>query len=336
MYPNHRIGEKTELVIGELVARRYSNLRGKTLILSIILLMAGFMAGSCSSGIFVGKSAQDNGPAKEHFTLSELRQRVERESTSLGNRDSLRTALQHLNQMQAQDSSTDWMRQQAYRLNFLIATYTVVSNDSSKQLYNRGMTAAAALLKGDLKVMDFINAGPDNAISALPELRKTEYIDAVYWWAMNAIFWYNSEPPVARIVARKKINRAIILIKRNAPEYRYEGVNRLQALLLTISPDGNLIEAQKAFELSIEQAPDYVENRYMYARYYAVLLQDQQLFNTQMNKILAFESSGELPSDIVQLNTLVQARVSDFLDEDTGFFTGKMPVRLHEDFRESN
>jgi len=294
----------------------------------IYLIIISLIFVDCSSSVITEKQKQETPQENDNPTTYDLKLHFDQLYKKIGNRDSLKVAYLDLMQLSGEDTLVPWQNQKMAELSFYLATYTQVSPDSSKMLYNRGREAASSLLSGTPQILSYLQDGQEDGSGEIPQISDSQALDAVYWWATNTLFWYSNETPVARIVARKKLERAIKLIKQNNPDYRFAAVDRLRGLLLTFSPDGDLMEAQNAFEASIQSAENFVENRYMYARYYAVMLQNQQLFNSQMNKILAFD--GKNPQGFNQLNALVQARAADYLDEETGFFIGKMPVRINE------
>lgn len=294
----------------------------------IYLIIISVVFVDCSSSVITEKQTPETPQEKNNPTIYDLKLHFDQLYKKIGNRDSLKVAYLDLMQLSGEDTLVRWQHQKMTELSFYLATYTQVSPDSSKMLYNRGREAASSLLSGNPKILDYLQDGQEDGSNEMPQIPEPQVLDAVYWWALNTLFWYSDETPIARIVARKKLERAIKLITHVNPHYRFAAVTRLRGLLLTFSPDGDLMEAQNAFEASIQSAENFVENRYMYARYYAVMLQNQQLFNSQMNKILAFD--GKDPQGFKQLNALVQARAADYLDEETGFFTGKMPVRIND------
>jgi len=294
----------------------------------IYLIIISFIFVDCSSGVFKEQHSPETTQDNSQPTVYDVKLHFDELYEKIGNRDSLNVAYLDLMQISGEDTLIQWQNQKIAELSFYLATYTQVSHDSSKMLYNRGREAASSLLSGTPQILNYLQDGQGNGSNEIPQISDSQLVDAVYWWATNTLFWYSDETPIARIVARKKLERAIKIIKNNNPDYRFAAVDRLRGLLLTFSPDGDLMEAQNAFEASIQRAENFVENRYMYARYYAVMLQNQQLFNSQMNKILAFD--GKDPEGFKQLNALVQARAADYLDEETGFFIGKMPVRVNE------
>ncbi len=310
--------------ISFLNSRKHSAFR---LLRFLYLIIISLLFVDCSSGILSQKQKEETPSEDDTIPLSDLKQRFDQLYQKIGNRDTLRQVYADLMKIQKVDTLHEWDQERAGELNFYLATYTQVSRDSSKMLYNRGREAASRLLQQFPSVNHYIQNGSENDTSAIPKMTNSSTVDAVYWWTINTLFWYSNETPIARLVARKKLERAIKYIEHNNPDYRFDAVNRLRGLLLTFSPDGDLNQAQQAFEQSISKAGNFVENRYMYARYYAVMLQDQQLFNVQMNKILAF--SGKDPKGFKQLNTLVQARAADYLDEESGLFVGKMPVKVN-------
>ncbi len=72
-------------------------------------------------------------------------------------------------------------------------------------------------------------------------------------------------------------------------------------------PDKALVEFEKAIEIE----PDFLLNRFLYARYYPTLLLEEALFDQELNYILNF-SVDEFPS-VRALNKVAQEKAADML-----------------------
>ncbi len=291
-----------------------------TTFITYILLTIGVLS-------FTGcQSAARQSEHPEHQQPSDVSQSDEVHSsyqqalTGIHEHDSLHSAYTYLQKMKQMDMDRSWLNAETMRVNFLIATYTDISEDSSKVLYNEGQQAAFNLIQENDQVASYLRDGEGSIDSLVSMYGSGIHPEPLYYWALNDLFWLRSEQPITRLVSRKRVERAIKLLRETHPEYRWAAVKRLEGMLLTISPDGDLNDAKQAFEQAINEGNGFLENRYFYGRFYGVLLQDKDLFMDQMNEILLAQNTSTGDNDIGSLNTLVKKRAEQLKDRTEQFF----------------
>lgn len=291
---------------------------GWTIILSIAMIFTG-----CTTFFQTKESETEaNNTPEQESTLTPLRSLFQQAYDTRENPDSLRQAVHYLTEIIKRTGPDTLYRRQLQvkeaELKYLTATYTSLDADSSKILYEQGSEAAQAILKVHPVLYGFIfnNVIPQN----LAVFKQVPYavLDVVYWWSLNYLFWLRKEAPLARLVARAKIERAIRVIQSADPNYRWGAVSRLTGLMLLISPDGDLNHARKAFQQAIAREKDYLENRYFYGRYYGVLLQNRQVFRAQLDSTVGHNSVNTLP--FTQLNALVKVKAAQSLSQESTYF----------------
>jgi len=296
-------------------------------------MIPGFFSGCSTSPAFIATSPQPvPAPAKQQkLTQAQILHRFHTSYAQFQNRDSLKKAYVFLQQIPDNDSSDFWYDKKLSELSFYFATYTNTGKDSSKLIYNQGKNAAHQIIQHAPDVQDYIENGKGKSADLEKDtLADTTKVAAVYWWTVNSMLWLMNEPPITRMVARKRLQRAIQFIKETAPDYRHGAVERLQGLLLTISPDGDLNEAKQNFEKAITTSNTFLENRFFYGRFYAVTLQDKSLFMTQMQQIVDYVVSDT--SRYQKINMLVQQRAGDFIHNQSTLFSGNFPTKIFGEF----
>lgn len=256
-----------------------------------------------------------------------LQRKFESAYESLGNRDSLDRAYTYLKQIRPEIVGSRWYNKTICEINYYMATYMDIAMDSSKMLYDEGRTAATTILSGHSPTMRFLNSDRSLPDTPLADSLETVPVDALYWWSLHTLLWSVDEPPITRMIGRQRIERAITLIEAVNPDYRYDAVLRLRGLLCTISPDGDLNEAREAFNQSVSLSGAYLENRFLYGRYYGTMLQNRLLFRTQMEKVI--NATHTYPLEFQELNELVKSRAREFLVAEDSFFSASTQFRLN-------
>ncbi len=78
--------------------------------------------------------------------------------------------------------------------------------------------------------------------------------------------------------------------------------------------------ANKEFQAAIQSAPDYLMHKVLYAQYYAVQIQDQDMFKLLLNEVLAVDLSELNQEDMRLANELAQRRVIILLEKVESYF----------------
>ncbi len=286
--------------------------------------MAGLWAATVLSGCYtqpntLPDTGKEFSQARADSTVSGLRLRLKQSLDHKGHPDSLSQAYHYLVRL-GESAGTD----QSYHalmseLCFLRATYTDLTPDSSQKLYEQGLRSARDLLDSSPRLLGYVLTDTVSIGSIHIDQIQPVTLDALYWWTLHSIFMIGKEPPIRRLAWRKRLGRAIRLIESKDPGYRWGGVKRLTALVLLVSPDGDLDAAQHAFRQAIALGQSYLENRYFYARYYGVLLQSKQMFQAQLQSILEQKTPGA--AEYAQLNLLVKQKARTVLANTESYFS---------------
>jgi len=291
---------------------------GWTLLLYLLVFLTG-----CAPFLQTTKNDADvQSSSEQDSALSALKSLFWQAYNARENPDSLRRSAGYLTEILEKTGQNSIeqaaLQRKSAELNYLCATYAPLSEDSSHTLYAQGSEVAASLLESYPDLYHFIFNGtvPENpdALKRLPEA----VLDGVYWWSLNYLFWLREESSLARLLARATVERAIRVLRVADPAYRWGATSRLTGLMLLISPDGDLNRAREAFRQAIASEKDYLENRYLYGRYYGVLLQNKQIFHTQLDSILKANPAADRPYH--ELNTLVKSRTTGVLKQEGSYF----------------
>ncbi|MCF7805264.1 MAG: TRAP transporter TatT component family protein [Candidatus Marinimicrobia bacterium] len=276
----------------------------------------------CQSFNLFSSDAGQTKPQSQQITPERMRQLFETAYESMSNRDSLRQAYQYLKQIEPRDENARWYRETLSEVCFNYATYSDVSRDSSLLLYDEGRHSALRVLQTRPDVMSFLSSDAMYSPRIVRDTLRYIPVRALYWWSINSLLWLVDEPPVNRVVARNRLENAIKLIELASPDFRYGAVQRLRGLLYTISPDGDLNMAKLAFEKAITNNGAYLENHFLYGRYYGIMLQNRQIFRREMEVVV--DATSQYPLEFAELNRLVKIRAQEFLQREESFFTASI------------
>lgn len=303
--------------------------RGHTVsfvLLGILVALASVFSGCQSFRVGSDQQAEEKDKKSSTYSQETLRRLFESAYESLGNRDSLKQAYRYLQQIDPNVFGRQWYYGTLSEMCFYLATYSGVAEDSSKTLYEQGREAALRVLETRPDVQRFLSAEGEISAETVNDTIPYIPVNALYWWAINSILWTEDEPPLERVVARRKLDRAISLIANAEPDFRYGAVQRLRGLLLTISPDGDLNQAKRAFEQAVTENGVFWTNHFMYGRYYGITLRKRMIFRQQMEEII--EATNTYPLEFAELNQLVKVRAQEYFQSEDAFFSASIKFGL--------
>ena len=179
--------------------------------------------------------------------------------------------------------------------------------------FEKGLTAAeralvlidkdtAALLSGDEKEMRRgLTQIPDDAIPAL------------YWYAVNLGEWSRHAGPRHMMRYRERVKLAVEVVQRRMPNHDHAGADRFLGIYHSRFPasGGDPRRSEAAFKESLELSPNYFDTRFRYALHYAVLVQERELFERQLRRIL--ETPASVVPELEPENKLAQDHARDLL-----------------------
>jgi tetratricopeptide (TPR) repeat protein len=162
-----------------------------------------------------------------------------------------------------------------------------------KSTYRDGMKAGLHAIEVSSPAFAAAIAGGKSWDEAIPSVGN-EGLPAMYWYATNLAKWGLAEG-ITRILKYKDRIFAIMSHCRdldpgywNGAPHRYFGAYWLKI------PFGKDAEASKVgFDKSLELGPNYLDTRVLYAEYYAVYSDDEELFKSLLNAVV------NTPEDVV-------------------------------------
>jgi len=290
--------------------------------LGILVVSLGVISGCQTFQLTSDHQSSGKDQLDSTYVQEALRQRFEIAYESLGNRDSLAKAFQYLEQMNPNTVGRQWYYETQSEIYFYRATYCDNPADTTKSLYAQGRDAADRVLQTRPDVQRFLETEGEISADAVKDTIPYIPVNALYWWTINSLLWSEDEPPLERVVARRKLDRAVTLIAIADPDFRYGAVQRLRGLLLTISPNGDLNQAKQAFKNAVTENGAFWTNHFLYGRYYGIIMQNRMIFRQQMEEIL--EATNTYPLEFAELNQLVKVRALEYLRSEDSFFSASL------------
>ena len=181
-----------------------------------------------------------------------------------------------------------------------------------RQQYERGITNAeialslidpgfATSIDGDEKALrEHLNKAPDEAVPAL------------FWYAANLSEWGHLNG-MRNMRYRERVRMIMELVVARDPSFFHAGAHRVMGVYYTRYPSvsGEPEKSKMAFNQSLELAPNCFETRLAYAKHYALLMQDRQLFEKQL-RLIAQTDPSVLP-ELTAENFLVKQEATELL-----------------------
>ena len=152
------------------------------------------------------------------------------------------------------------------------------------------------------------------------EVTTAEDIPAMYWYSTNMGKWAVLDG-IATILAHKDDIAAIMgRVAQLNREFFYGASDRYFGVYWTKIPIGapDLASSRAHFETAIQINPDYLATRVLFAADYATKVQDRELFEEQLNFVLAADVNA-LP-DVRQEQEVEQRKAQQLLDDIQEYF----------------
>jgi len=170
----------------------------------------------------------------------------------------------------------------------IIGTAQKLPQSERLDLLEKGKQAAEralALLAPD--ILKQIEA-PDASIVSLDSAR-TSVVPALYWRTIALDQSSRIKGYIERVFQKDTVMVSMMVCLDKNPRYDHAGPHRylgsFYARPLSVA-DKDLKKSKMHFERAIAIAPDYLANRYRFARDYAVMAQDRKTFESQLRTVL--------------------------------------------------
>jgi tetratricopeptide (TPR) repeat protein len=172
--------------------------------------------------------------------------------------------------------------------------------------FEKGLTAAEqAMVLLDKDVADML-AGKEKSMGANVGAVPDEVLPALYWYAANLGEWSRHAGPRQAMLYRERVRIAMEVIQRRLPNYDNAGADRFLGIYHSRFPasGGDPKRSEEAFKQSLELSPNYFDTRFRYALHYAVLVQEREIFERQLRRVL--ETPATVVPELEPENKLAQ------------------------------
>ncbi len=188
------------------------------------------------------------------------------------------------------------------------------------ELLQKGRQAAERALA--LQIPDILKQIEGNQTSsALFDAVQTSAVPALYWRSTTLDEWSRIKGYTERVVQKDVLNLSMATCLDKIPQFDHAGPHRYFGTFYArpLSPaNKDLEKSKKHFERAIAIAPDYLANRYAFARDYAVMAQDRKTFETQLKTVL--EANIESDPSIAPENRIYRRKAEILLQLASEFF----------------
>lgn len=140
-----------------------------------------------------------------------------------------------------------------------------------------------------------------------------EAVPALYWRSSNMGKWGLAKGFATVLSYKDEIRAIMARCLELDPTYFYHGPHRYFGAFYARVPafaGGDLERSREHFDSSLEGAPGYLGTRTLMAEFYAVKSQNRELFDQQLEAVLAADLST-LPEDVLPENTIEQRRAEN-------------------------
>ncbi len=172
---------------------------------------------------------------------------------------------------------------------FYLAHFFAEDPKEKEEIYSKGYGYAerAVLLNPEIaRAVEGEKQPIEQAIAA--HLRIHE-VPRAFWFAVLWGRLVEDKNVAVRAGAAPRLKTIMETVYRLGPRYHFGGVHRFFGVYYTKAPGQSdpAGQSRREFERAIEVAPFYLENKVLMAEYYAVFVQDQELYERLLNEVLA-------------------------------------------------
>lgn len=163
-------------------------------------------------------------------------------------------------------------------------------------LFMKGYDASQSILNRNPEYKKLIFSTGDEKVSI--QGLDHQYTDILYWGMANYGRWLETKGPLVRLGQRDLIRATLEHIHDLDPNYYAGAYYRYLGALLSNDPESvaeDTTAIRQAFEMAIEQAPDYLANYTFMAEYYCPRVKDKDLFYRLLTIVITSKPDSNLP-----------------------------------------
>jgi len=200
------------------------------------------------------------------------------------------------------------------RGSFWLATAHTSEPDTQSALWDEGVKWGERALATADAFRASVVEGDTNFVDGLASL-DVEQIEALYWTASNLGNWLGSvEDKLTKFKYTGRLKAMVTRVGELDDAFEHAGVPRFWGVFHAEAPPfvgGSLDQSRADFDECLRRAPDYFENRVLFAEKYATRVGDRELFVEQLERVLATEPAA-VP-DALPEQIMLQRRARELL-----------------------
>ena len=168
--------------------------------------------------------------------------------------------------------------------------WTEDAEEKMEAWYDKGIKQgerAIFLQNGDFKKM--IEAGEkwEKAIKTV----KKDGIDSLYWYATNLGKWSLIQGIVVTLGNKGRIKSTMEQVLKLDETFFHGAPHRYFGVYEAKIPGGDINASGKSFDKAIEISSDYLDTYVLKAQYYAAKTQNEELFKSLLNQVIAADAT---------------------------------------------
>ena len=167
---------------------------------------------------------------------------------------------------------------------FMAEFYDYDQTEKQKSWYSKGMRVGEkAVYLQNPKLKEMLDSGEAWSDSLLV-VRKSN-ISGLYWYSCNLLEWSLSQGIMTAMGNKRRLQSIMERLIKLDKKYMYSGPYRNVGIIEAKLPGGNIDEAGKYFDKAIKSSPANLNNLLLKAKYYAVGINNKNLFKRLLKKV---------------------------------------------------
>ncbi len=231
----------------------------------------------------------------------------------------LKEALATYEQVAAQQPDNRDVLTRLARGNYLLAYGYLTNEEEVLAAYDKGASWGERILGLRPEFRDRIAAGEQDY--EILDITQKEDAPGIYWAYSNLGKWSVAKGFTTVVKNKSKLKAFIDKVVLLDPEYYHAAADRGLGAYYAKAPSfagGDLNKAKEHFDKSLELAPGYFGTKVLIAEYYAVKMQDRELFEKLLNEVINGDANA-MP-DVVPIQKVDQRRAKELLAKAVDLF----------------
>lgn len=172
---------------------------------------------------------------------------------------------------------------------YYLANYYTPDEDEREEIHAKGMAYGQEALLLDPQIKKAVEEDGLGFEEAIPKYAKVHHVPAIYWMAVNWGRVVENKNIATRATTAPKLKAIQETVYRLGPRYYWGGVHRFFGVYYTKAPGQKDPgpSSKKEFDLAVATGPENLENKVLYAQYYATFVQDRALYEKLLREVLA-------------------------------------------------